>query len=328
MGRAVQSKGPKGSSSQAKQSKKGRRAVEEEEEEEEEEMEEEDDEEEEQEDERQDDDLGSDDEREVIDKSASGRFVATMSKSERDRKITDIIRCILALDTNASPIRRDAIKQQCFTAEHDKAHSKGLSALIYYASVRLDKVFGMKLVAIPLGKDLEAAAAVHQDGGVASEGKQAFHNSTVWVVMNTLTHSQKEVSVVLSQKENSEMGLLIVVLAYIHMKDNTVLDLALFKHLKGLQVDPAKKHPVFGDIKKLLNDFVKERFLVKIKAARNDSSQCYEYKWGSRAYKELSPIDVYEFVAEIFGSDVSPALLNKLNVMKRKRDRRNSHDEE
>ncbi|XP_075434534.1 non-structural maintenance of chromosomes element 3 homolog isoform X1 [Ascaphus truei] len=101
----------------------------------------------------------------------------------------------------------------------------------------------------------------------------------------------------------AKLGLLTVILSLIFMKGNTAKESAIWETLRRLHIEPGSKNSDFGDVKKLVTDeFVRQKYLEYIRIPHTEPAE-YEFRWGSRAYKETSKMKILEFVSKIQQKD-------------------------
>ncbi|KAJ7336006.1 Melanoma-associated antigen G1 [Desmophyllum pertusum] len=101
-----------------------------------------------------------------------------------------------------------------------------------------------------------------------------------------------------------KMGLLMVVLSLIFMSDHVITESLLWHTLKKLGIEPKVEHKVFGDPEKLKSqEFVRQCYVDRKKVLGGDEA-AYEYRWGSRAEKELTKRQVLQFVSELYDTQM------------------------
>ncbi|KAK7796685.1 hypothetical protein U0070_016367 [Myodes glareolus] len=99
-------------------------------------------------------------------------------------------------------------------------------------------------------------------------------------------------------------GLLMTLLAMIFMKGNSLAEKEVWKFLNMMQVYAGRKHFIYRDPWKLINqDLVKLKYL-EYRLIPNSDPPCYEFLWGPKAYTETTKMKVLEFMAK--GSGIEP----------------------
>lgn len=88
------------------------------------------------------------------------------------------------------------------------------------------------------------------------------------------------------------------------MKGNSVAEKEVWKFLNMMQVYAGRKHFIYRDPGKLINqDLVKLKYL-EYRQIPNSDPPCYEFLWGPKAYTETTKMKVLEFMAK--GSGIEP----------------------
>ncbi|EGV92272.1 melanoma-associated antigen B5 [Cricetulus griseus] len=105
-------------------------------------------------------------------------------------------------------------------------------------------------------------------------------------------------------------GFLMTVLGMIFMNGNCAREGDIWRMLRSMGVYPGKKHPIYGEPRKLITqDFVKLKYLEYQQVANSDPP-LYEFQWGPKAYAETNKMTVLKFVAKI--NKVSPSSFRDL----------------
>ncbi|KAM6151337.1 melanoma-associated antigen D4-like isoform 1-T1 [Rhynchocyon petersi] len=115
-------------------------------------------------------------------------------------------------------------------------------------------------------------------------------------------------------KDTPRLSLLLVILGVIFMNGNHASEAVLWEALRKMGLRPGVRHPLLGDLRKLLtDDFVKQKsaWLVRsknyfplslryleYKKIPNSSPPEFEFHWGLRAYHETSKMRVLRFIAQ------------------------------
>lgn len=197
-----------------------------------------------------------------------------LSKDELNRKVSELVRYLLFMDRKKYPIKRGDITKHVL-----KEHSKAFSQVFDHAKKTLQKVFGIEVEEIEVGKS-KGYILVTGDKG---EGQDKLID---W------------------GDDLPKMGLLMVVLSLIFMSDHVLTESLLWHTLKKLGLEPKVEHEVFGDPDKLISqEFVRQCYLDRKKVVGGDEA-AYEYRWGSRAEKELSKRQVLQFVSELYDTEM------------------------
>lgn len=225
--------------------------------------------------------LVDDDEIEEVDCTQTGKSQSQktqnykeLSKEELKRKTSDVARYLLFTDRKKYPVKRGDITKNVL-----KEHAKSFNEIFDHAKKNLNKVFGIEVEEIDVGK---SRGYILVDG-VKSEEQ---HELIDW------------------GDDLPKMGLLMVVLGMIFMCDHVITESKLWHMLKKLGIEPKKEHEVFGDSEKLISqEFVRQCYLDRKKVLGGDEA-AYEYRWGARAEKELTWRQALKFVSEIYGTQI------------------------
>lgn len=225
--------------------------------------------------------LVDDDEIEEVDCTQTGKSQSQktqnykeLSKEELKRKTSDVARYLLFTDRKKYPVKRGDITKNVL-----KEHAKSFNEIFDHAKKNLNKVFGIEVEEIDVGK---SRGYILVDG-VKSEEQ---HELIDW------------------GDDLPKMGLLMVVLGMIFMCDHVITESKLWHMLKKLGIEPKKEHQVFGDSEKLISqEFVRQCYLDRKKVLGGDEA-AYEYRWGARAEKELTWRQALKFVSEIYGTQM------------------------
>lgn len=225
--------------------------------------------------------LVDDDEIEEVDCTQTGKSQSQktqnykeLSKEELKRKTSDVARYLLFTDRKKYPVKRGDITKNVL-----KEHAKSFNEIFDHAKKNLNKVFGIEVEEIDVGK---SRGYILVDG-VKSEEQ---HELIDW------------------GDDLPKMGLLMVVLGMIFMCDHVITESKLWHMLKKLGIEPKKEHEVFGDSEKLISqEFVRQCYLDRKKVLGGDEA-AYEYRWGARAEKELTWRQALKFVSEIYGTQM------------------------
>lgn len=197
-----------------------------------------------------------------------------LSKDELNRKVSEWVRYLLFMDRKKYPIKRADISKNVL-----KEHAKAFNQVFDHAKKNLQKVFGIDLVEIEVGKSKGYILINHDKSGA--------HGDLVdW------------------GDDLPKMGLLMVILSLIITSDHVITESLLWHTLKKLGIEQKTEHEVFGDVDKLISqEFVRQCYLDRKKVIGGEET-AYEYRWGQRAEKELSKKRLGLFVSEIYGTEV------------------------
>ncbi|XP_012887562.1 PREDICTED: melanoma-associated antigen B2-like [Dipodomys ordii] len=100
----------------------------------------------------------------------------------------------------------------------------------------------------------------------------------------------------------SLMGLLMPILGVIFMNGSHASEEDMWQFLNVLGIYEGKKHPVFGDPRKLITeDLVQEKYL-EYRQVPNSDPPYYEFLWGQKAHAQISKMKVLEYLAKVNGT--------------------------
>ncbi|KAL6072056.1 hypothetical protein STEG23_002105 [Scotinomys teguina] len=95
-------------------------------------------------------------------------------------------------------------------------------------------------------------------------------------------------------------GLLLMILSLIYVKGRGAREGAVWNVLRILGLRPWKKHPTFGDVRKIITEeFVQQNYLKYQRVPHIEPPE-YEFFWGSRANREITKMQIMEFLARVF----------------------------
>nr|XP_010968586.1 necdin [Camelus bactrianus] len=98
-------------------------------------------------------------------------------------------------------------------------------------------------------------------------------------------------------------GLLLMILSLIYVKGRGARESAVWNVLRILGLRPWKKHSTFGDVRKLITEeFVQQNYLKYQRVPHVEPPE-YEFFWGSRASREITKMQIMEFLARVFKKD-------------------------
>ncbi|XP_021485363.2 melanoma-associated antigen B3-like [Meriones unguiculatus] len=93
-------------------------------------------------------------------------------------------------------------------------------------------------------------------------------------------------------------GFLMSILGIIFVRGNCVSEEDMWEILKNRQVYPGKKHPTFGEPRKLLTKYLVKLNYLEYRQVANSNPPRYEFLWGSQAHAETSKMKVLEYLAK------------------------------
>jgi len=205
-------------------------------------------------------------------KTQAEKTYASISASELEMKINDLVMYFLIMDQKKQPIKRENINKIIL-----KDQSKAFAIFMKKAEEKLNTIFGINVVEV----DSKSKSYILVNKYEIDPGTNAH---LVW-----------------EPEDNAKIGLVLIILATIFMNGNLLKDSELYYFLSKLGIDIEGNHPVFGDVKKLITqEFVRCQYLEVIKTTSIDPPTL-EFAWGQRAKQETTKKNVLDFVCEIYG---------------------------
>lgn len=99
------------------------------------------------------------------------------------------------------------------------------------------------------------------------------------------------------------MGLLLMVLGLIYVKGRGARESAVWNVLRILGLRPWKKHPTFGDVRRLLTEELVQQRYLKYQRVPGAEPPEFEFLWGPRAAREITKLQIMEYLARVFKKD-------------------------
>ncbi|KAG0080843.1 Melanoma-associated antigen D2 [Podila epicladia] len=217
------------------------------------------------------------------------------ARDDIERKIKDVVRLAVFTSHSDSSLKREDIKKVV-----GDVTPKMFDAIFQKAQERLRDVFGMELVEL---------TTKGRSGNNAEKGSKAY------ILRNTLPLELVSRGMVDWEDELEDMGLLMVILSLIMVRQGVIYEKALMAHLRRMNL--LSDESPLGDVSKLMDSYVKKRYIEKVKLEHMDDSgekAEVELRWGARARVELSEENVVKFMKEVFGRDAPMGL--EASIMK------------
>ncbi|GJJ69963.1 hypothetical protein EMPS_02312 [Entomortierella parvispora] len=213
---------------------------------------------------------------------------AAIPAEDMERLIKDVVRLAIFTAHSESALKREDIKEVLGN------HGRALDHVFNKAQERLRDVFGMELVEL---------TSKGRGGQSAEKGTKSY------MLKNILPTQLLQGSAIDWESEVEDMGLLMVILSFIMVREGTLQESVLISNLRRLSL--LEESSSFGDITRKLDVLIKKRYLEKFKLDHMDESGEkveYEYRWGARARVEIPEENMVKFIQEVFGRDAPPGL--------------------
>ncbi|XP_027623599.1 necdin [Tupaia chinensis] len=98
-------------------------------------------------------------------------------------------------------------------------------------------------------------------------------------------------------------GLLLLILSLIYVKGRGARESAVWNVLRVLGLRPWKKHSTFADVRRLITEEFVQRNYLKYQRVPCVEPPEYEFFWGARASREITKMQIMEFLARVFKKD-------------------------
>eukprot|EP01089_Gocevia_fonbrunei_P013475 TRINITY_DN3464_c0_g1_i1.p1 TRINITY_DN3464_c0_g1~~TRINITY_DN3464_c0_g1_i1.p1 ORF type:complete len:340 (-),score=84.58 TRINITY_DN3464_c0_g1_i1:21-1040(-) len=240
--------------------------------------------------------------------SAKQKKVDSLSKEEKEKLVGELMRLTLFLDHNKLPLKRADINQKVLK------EYKGLSSYVLEESQkRFKEIFGYELKEIP-----RVEASVTSKGKGGKKTTRTNKASGIYVLQNLLTAGERQKTQ--DPQKPEETGLLLVLLSLIYLNDDRLDSDTLESYFKIFDIYLETEHPVFGDVKKLLDTYVKQYYLFRTKTETISSKTgraLYEYKLGGRAHVEIQKKELLRFIAGMFGEELDSMMEKEIEESER-----------
>ncbi|KAL5518157.1 hypothetical protein EMCRGX_G003843 [Ephydatia muelleri] len=197
-----------------------------------------------------------------------------MGPDLQKRKVSEMVRYLMMSSINSIPVRKKELVDKVLGAEH----SRTFPVILEKANHQLAEVFGMKVEEVLSGK------------------------TVCYILVNCLPVEKVDATVVWSDVEKSNMGLLFVLLSILLLKAEPVTEDQLWNMLEKMDIRQESRHPTFGDVKTLINGYVDKMYLKRERQAVGETAKII-YQWGPRARCEVDRKAMLTMVAELHESD-------------------------
>ncbi|KAF9437368.1 hypothetical protein BGZ76_001036 [Entomortierella beljakovae] len=215
--------------------------------------------------------------------ATSGGKASDIPPEDFERLVKDVVRLAVFTSHSEHPLKRDDIKNVL------NDHPKLFDTVFLKAQERLRDIFGMELV------ELKTKS---RSGQSSDKGAKSY------MLRNILPLELLSGAVIDWEGELEDMGLLMVILSLIMVREGAIYESALMSHFRRLSL--LEDNSPFGDIHKKLEVLIRKRYLDKTKLEHMDDSgekAEVEYRWGARSKIEVPEGNVVKFIQEVFGRE-------------------------
>ncbi|KAJ3106826.1 hypothetical protein HDU97_005538 [Phlyctochytrium planicorne] len=203
-----------------------------------------------------------------------------MSTDEINRQVRAIVRFAICAENKRATIKREDLVKRV-------SDSRAFGAIFERAQTMLRRVFGMELVNLPVKEKNPKAAA----------GSQATGKSNSYILRSVLPSEETE-GWAIPQNDLPYHVLLCLALTLVYTSGQELAEDTLRKMLSKFEPYIADS---LGSVKDLIDTFVKEGYLSKIKVHRATSEfESFDVLWGPRAKVEYSPESIVNFLSKVF----------------------------
>jgi len=221
-----------------------------------------------------------------------------VSREERNRLVSDLMRLMIFHHTEGPVKRSDVLK----LVMKDYARVSGLTKYVVdQARLRLFHTFGYTLVEFT--KERSANVGVGNAAGArrhASATADAAGAAVKLFALENALSVDNLKGVVFSGRHGAEIALRMVACSIVACGGDKLEEETLWVHLQSLGMHRyAKDHLEFGDVEKKVEALVKQRYLIKEKAAAGG----VVYKLGERAKDEIGLQEILSFSRAMAGPD-------------------------
>ncbi|CAG8628873.1 5161_t:CDS:2 [Paraglomus brasilianum] len=232
-----------------------------------------------------------------------------LTEEEFERKVKDVVRLALCSELRRTPMRREDILKKVLV-NHPKAYNQVMAA----ADTRLRDVFGMTIAELPTKERRNVIGSTAARRAAANKDRPTTTYVKSYMLKNVIPQEHRRSELINWRNDEPAMGLLMVILSLILVNGRVLTDDQLNHYFRRLYLTE-NHHEVFDNIGEVVNTFVKQGYLDKVKLASADTSRSsdkdhYEYYCGPRAKVEIKESNMIGFIQRIFG-DVSLEKLSK-----------------
>lgn len=266
---------------------------------------------------------------EFVGSSSSSATQIDISADERKSLLSQLVRYMIFVDAKKQPIRREDIQKEIMSKGNYSKKRGLLDELLKEAAQHLEEIFGFELK--------EISASLPSDK--ITIDKKAKPGNKIWILRQKLhfsnnnntnaTQDSTQISdtmnkIIASEEDLSHIGFLFTVLAIIICHDQKISEPTLWEYLrKHCQIQKDKIHPVLGSVTKLMEQFVKQMYLIHKKdkpavtsrtgSTATEEAVPYFYTLGPRAVNEImSKLNILEFLSSVTGNTISKSTRSRL----------------
>ena len=201
---------------------------------------------------------------------------SNLTNDQKKQYTAAVARYLLLGQNRGAPLKKKEIQEQV-----DAEHSRAFLPILQSADKVLRETAGLAIIEFTKG-------------------------SVKYYVLTNILDVEYELHKEFVERKleiGAQLSLLCVILSLIMMKQKAIREEELWEFLQQLSIPEGDvHHPVLGNVKKLLDEWIRQMYLDKIKEPTPDKV-FFHYKWGERAIAEFSPEKIIHFIAEVHGDD-------------------------
>uniref|UniRef100_A0A2P2I690 Non-structural maintenance of chromosomes element 3 homolog n=2 Tax=Hirondellea gigas TaxID=1518452 RepID=A0A2P2I690_9CRUS len=186
-----------------------------------------------------------------------------------------------------------------------KQHTRRLPPIIEEASKMLQEIYGYRIEELQQKKNCFLLVNCISPAINNVNGSLAIINGA-----ESSEEADEDREIVdMSQHEpgDEKQGLLYLLLTVVFMMGGVMEEVTLYSFLKclGIYVESRDPHPVYGNCKKLLEEFIKQCYL-EVEVMKDMEPPSRQYSWGERANLQLCKKTLLEFFCKMYGGGMRP----------------------
>eukprot|EP01080_Neovahlkampfia_damariscottae_P011704 gene11704-4938_t len=209
-----------------------------------------------------------------------------ITSEEKKALISNLIRLFIIKDSKKLPVTKKDIGTYVMTGKKRGVFKDVLSE----AKNKLKNIFGFDVVeVVKAEQDDSDVAKIH-----SSNLKAKQSSNTCWILKISKFENEKEDEIeyrneqLILDESKPKYGLIMVIVSLIMINDAPLEEEFLWRDLKKLGIDRKKEHIIFGNPEKLIEQFVKELYLLKVtNPGTIESGPSVTYKTGTRITTEI-----------------------------------------
>lgn len=212
--------------------------------------------------------------------------------AQRDRLVKGLVRLALASEYTRQPIRRSDISSKVLGSD-----GRMFKEIFGLAQHELQKVFGMKLVELPMREKTKLTQ--RRAAQTVEKGSGSTHS---YILTSMLPAEYKDPTMVEPSGFHEQVytGLVALVTSLIYLNNRVLPANRLSRYLTRLN---AENYTPIDQTEKLLQTMAKHGYIIRVKD-NSGGETTYEYHLGPRAKVEIGEDGVKELIRVVYGREV------------------------